>query len=342
MIYNHYVNRKGIAAPYTGKFAEATRPEGGGSNYGGNSGGFDGIGFTTLTHSLDPIVSGAVPGTLLPRVQGRQITLSWAGSAYAQSYNVKRSTASGGPYTTLGTVDADSLFYVDPGLMAGTTYYYVVSANNSGGESADSAEAAATADAQLFGTVIGTDYSWDHAGATREILFDGSLKNFIDIGASGGGWAGLDLGPGAGSVITGVRYCPRNGRASSMVGGKFQASNSADFSGGVVDLFTITTAPTDGVLTFQAVNSGSAYRYVRYIQPANNGWNTAAEVQFLGTVSGQDIPSAPVVNVAVINGLRVDLSWSDVPGAAGYRIKRATTPGGPYLVWGDVTTGYTE
>jgi fibronectin type 3 domain-containing protein len=342
LIYNHYVNRKGIAAPYTGKFAEATRPEGGGSNYGGNSGGFDGIGFTTLTHSLDPIVSGAVPGTLLPRVQGRQITLSWAGSAYAQSYNVKRSTASGGPYTTLGTVDADSLFYVDPGLTAGTTYYYVVSANNPGGESADSAEAAATADAQLFGTVIGTDYSWDHAGATREILFDGSLKNFIDIGASGGGWAGLDLGPGAGAVITGVRYCPRNGRASSMVGGKFQASNSADFSGGVVDLFTITTAPTDGVLTFQAVNSGSAYRYVRYIQPANNGWNTAAEVQFLGTVSGQDIPSAPVVNVAVINGLRVDLSWSDVPGAAGYRIKRATTPGGPYLVWGDVNTGYTE
>ncbi len=342
LIYNHYVNRKGIAAPYTAKFAAVTRPEGGGSNYGGNSGGFDGLGFTTLTHSLDPIESPAVPNTLLPYVQGRRLTLSWAGSAHAQSYNVKRSTTSGGPYTTLGTVDGDSLFYVDPGLTAGTTYYYVVSANNPDGESADSAEAAATADDQLFGTVIGTDGSWNHAGATKEILFDGALENFMDVGGSGGGWAGLDLGSGAGAVVTGVRYCPRNGFANAVIGGKFQASNTADFSGGVVDLFTITTAPTEGVLTFQAVNSGSAYRYVRYIQPTGGGWNTVAEVQFLGTAGGQDVPSAPLVNVTVVNGLRVDLSWSDVPGVLGYRIKRSTTAGGPYLVWGDVNTGYFE
>ena len=340
LIYNHYVNRMGIAAPYTAKYAAATRPEGGGSNYGGNSGGFDGLGFTTLTHSRDPIAVGALPSSLIPYVQGRQVTLSWTGSAYAQSYNVKRSATSGGPYTTLGTVDGDSLFYVDPGLTAGATYYYVVSANNPDGESADSAEASATADGQLFGTVIGTNGSWDHAGATKEILFDGSLKNFIDIGGSGGGWAGLDLGSDA--VINGIRYCPRENFPNSMVGGKFQASNTADFSAGVVDLFTITTAPTEGVLTFQAVNSGSAYRYVRYIQPTGSGWNTAADVQFLGTVGSQDIPSAPLVNVAVFNGLQIDLTWNAVPGATGYRIKRSTSPGGPYLIYGDVNTGYGE
>jgi fibronectin type 3 domain-containing protein len=342
LIYNHYVNRMGIAAPYTAKYAKAARPEGGGSNYGGNSGGFDGLGFTTLTHSRDPIATGAVPGTLLPRVQGRQITLSWAGSAYAQSYNVKRATTSGGPYTTLGTVDGDSLFYVDPGLTAGTTYYYVVSANNPGGESANSAEVVATADGQLFGTVIGTDYSWDHAGATKEILFDGVLGNFIDVGATGGGWAGLDLGAGASVVITGVKYYPRKGFANAMVGGKFQASNVPDFSSGVIDLFTITTAPPEGVLTFQAVNSGSAYRYVRYIQPNNGGWNTTAEVQFLGTSTGQNAPAVPVVNATLVNGLRIDLSWNPVPGARGYRIKRATNPGGPYVIFGDVNTGYNK
>jgi fibronectin type 3 domain-containing protein len=342
LIFNHYVNRMGIAAPYTAKYAKAARPEGGGSNYGGNSGGFDGLGFTTLTHSRDPIASGAVPSRLLPYVQGRQITLSWAGSAYAQSYNVKRSTTSGGPYTTLGKVDADSLFFVDPGLTAGMTYYYVVSANNPGGESANSAEVVVTADGQLFGTVIGTDYSWDHAGATKEILFDGSFKNFIDVGASGGGWSGLDLGQGVSAVITGVKYCPRKNFANAMVGGKFQASNMADFSSGVVDLFTITTAPPEDVLTSQAVNSGSAYRYVRYIQPNNGGWNTTAEVQFLGTATGQNDPTAPVVNATLVNGLRIDLSWNAVPGARGYRIKRATTPGGPYVVFGDVNTGYGE
>ncbi|MBP8606361.1 MAG: alginate lyase family protein [Phycisphaerae bacterium] len=343
LIYNHYVNRMGITAPYTAKYAEVMRPEGGGSNYGGTSGGFDGLGFTTLTHSRDPIASGAVPGTLRPYVQGRQITLSWAGSAYAQSYNVKRSATSGGPYTTLGTVDGKDLFYIDPGLTAGTTYYYVVSANNPGGESANSAEAAATADGQLFGTVIGSDYSYDHCGATREILFDGSLENFIDIGQSGGGWAGLDLGSGVSAVITGVKYCPRKGFANAMVGGKFQASNTADFSGGVIDLYTITTAPSEGVLTSRTVNSGSAYRYVRYIQSANNGWNTAAEVQFLGTASGQSVPSVPVVEATLVNGLQIVLSLSGlsgVPGVGGYRIKRSTTPGGPYVIWGDVNTGY--
>jgi len=342
LIYNHYVNRRGIAAPYTAKYAAAARPEGGGSNFGRNSGGFDGLGFTTLTHSRDPISTGANPGTLLPHVLGRQITLSWAGSAYAQSYNVKRSTNSGGPYATIGKVHGDDLFFVDPGLAAGTTYYYVVSANNPGGESEDSAEAAATTDGQLFGTVIGSDYSFGHCGATREILFDGSLVNFIDIGGSGGGWSGLDLGSGASAVITSVKYCPRKGFANAMVGGKFQASNTADFSSGVIDLFAITAAPPEGVLTDQAVNSGSAYRYVRYVQPANNGWNTAAEVQFLGTVSGQSAPSAPAVSATPVNGLQIDLTWNAVPGARGYRIKRSTTAGGPYIVWGDVNTDFKE
>ena len=343
LIYNHYVNRMGIAAPYTAKYAEAVRPEGGGRNYGSNSGGFDALGFTTLTHSRDPIVSGTVPDTLRPVVQGRQITLSWAGSAHATSYNVKRSTTSGGPYTVLAMVDGDSLFYVDPGLTEGTTYYYVVSANNPDGESADSAEAAATADAQLFGTVIGTDYSYDHCGATREILFDGSLGNFIEIGESGGGWAGLDLGSGVSAVNTGVKYCPRPGFANRMVDGKFQASSTADFSSDVVDLFTITNAPTEGELTFQAVNSGSAYRYVRYVQPGNGEWNTAAEVQFLGTAAGQSAPAVPAVEGTVVNGAQINLSLdslSGIPGSAGYRIKRSTTSGGPYLVYGDVNPGY--
>ena len=54
LVANHYINRKGLAAPYTKRAAELVAPEGGGGNYGPNSGGFDQLGYGTLTCTLDP------------------------------------------------------------------------------------------------------------------------------------------------------------------------------------------------------------------------------------------------------------------------------------------------
>jgi len=59
LVYNHYVKLKGLAAPYTTKMAKKVRPEGGGGDYGPNSGGFDQLGYGTLTATLDK--SGAQP-----------------------------------------------------------------------------------------------------------------------------------------------------------------------------------------------------------------------------------------------------------------------------------------
>ncbi|MFL9484352.1 alginate lyase family protein [Chitinophagaceae bacterium LWZ2-11] len=52
LVYNHYVNRKGLAAPNCARYALKARPEGGGGNYGPNSGGYDQLGYGTLTYSL--------------------------------------------------------------------------------------------------------------------------------------------------------------------------------------------------------------------------------------------------------------------------------------------------
>jgi hypothetical protein len=51
VIYNHYVKRKVMTAPYTLMGANTTFPEGGGGDYGPNSGGFDQLGFGTLMFS---------------------------------------------------------------------------------------------------------------------------------------------------------------------------------------------------------------------------------------------------------------------------------------------------
>lgn len=146
LVYNHYVNRRGLSAPYTKEGAEQVRPEGGGFNYGDTSGGFDALGFTTLTHSRDPIASDVAPsGLRATQEYDRRITLSWWGSARAMSYNVKRSTTSGGPYTIIAAVGTKDLFHVDTGLTAGRTYYYVVSANTPSGETANSDQTSAIA-----------------------------------------------------------------------------------------------------------------------------------------------------------------------------------------------------
>jgi autotransporter-associated beta strand protein len=78
-----------------------------------------------------------------------QIDISWNASPGATSYNIKRASAPGGPYTTVATGAGTSfLNHRDGELSSGTTYYYVVSAVNHVGAGADSTEvSAATLDA---------------------------------------------------------------------------------------------------------------------------------------------------------------------------------------------------
>jgi hypothetical protein len=56
LVYNHYVKRRGLAAPNVAAYAARVRPEGGGGDYGPNSGGYDQLGYGTLTATLDPIL----------------------------------------------------------------------------------------------------------------------------------------------------------------------------------------------------------------------------------------------------------------------------------------------
>ena len=56
-------------------------------------------------------------------------------------FRIKRATVSGGPFTTLATVDDLVLSYEDETAIIGNTYYYPVSALNSGCEGANAVEA---------------------------------------------------------------------------------------------------------------------------------------------------------------------------------------------------------
>src|SRR5882672_1215197 len=135
------------------------------------------------------------------------------------------------------------------------------------------------ADNKLTGTIIGTAGSWNNSGNTKEKAMDGNLSTFFDGPDPGTGeWVGLDLGAGVSNTISQVRYCPRSGWAGRMVGGKFQGANAADFSG-AIDLFTLTAAPAEAVMTAQGVSVTNAFRYVRYLGP-DPSWCNVAEVEF--------------------------------------------------------------
>jgi hypothetical protein len=71
-----------------------------------------------------------------------QISLTWSAITGATSYNVKRSPSTNGPYTILANTTSTN--YTDTSALAGTLYYYVVSALNAGGEGPNSAPVSAT------------------------------------------------------------------------------------------------------------------------------------------------------------------------------------------------------
>src|SRR5258708_3312149 len=89
-----------------------------------------------------PVGIPSAPTGLTATAGNAQVALSWNASTSATSYNVKRSTVSGTGYVTVSSPTTTS--YTDAGVTNGTTYYYVVTAVNGFGESANSAQASAT------------------------------------------------------------------------------------------------------------------------------------------------------------------------------------------------------
>jgi fibronectin type 3 domain-containing protein len=86
-------------------------------------------------------VPAAVSG-LTASAGNAEVTVSWAATAAATGYHVKRSQTNGGPYTLVASPATTTV--TDTGLANGTTYYYVVSAADSAGDGANSSQVAAT------------------------------------------------------------------------------------------------------------------------------------------------------------------------------------------------------
>ncbi|WP_374174201.1 Ig-like domain-containing protein [Flavobacterium tructae] len=114
------------------------------------------------------------------------------------------------------------------------------------------------------------------AGYEYDKAFDGDINTNFSASSPSSGYTGLDFGTA--KVVKTIRFYPRESFEKRMEGGKFQGSNVADFSSGVVDLYTIPSTP---ILAWNevAVSNDTAFRYVRYLSPVN-GYCDVAEIEF--------------------------------------------------------------
>jgi hypothetical protein len=257
LVYNHYVNRLGLAAPWSQRFAAKIQPEGGGGNYGSTSGGYDQLGYGTLTCTRDAVAPAAAPSGVTAWPTAGQVVLSWWGVANGTSYNVKRAANSGGPYTAVATGIADPLTYTD--APAPGTWYYVVSAQTPAGESANSSEIVAVTTVQLH-----TYLTFDESSGTSA------------ADSSGNGHAGTLVG-GAAHVAGKI------GNAVSLDGASGYVSLPNDLMSDVSDCT---------IAAWVNWNGGNAWTRIFDFGAGTGRWvmltakNSAGVMRFATTVNG--------------------------------------------------------
>lgn len=146
LIYNHYVVRRGLSAPYSTAMTKLIRPERGSGDH---------FGYGTLTFTLNaaaspypPLPIPTVPTGLKAAAGVSQIFLSWEKSPNdaAQGYVICRSTNEAGPFQQIVAWSGNSSpQFTDSKVVNGVKYFYNVAARNQAGVSVASTSVSATA-----------------------------------------------------------------------------------------------------------------------------------------------------------------------------------------------------
>jgi autotransporter-associated beta strand protein len=243
LVYNHYVNRKGLAAPYTALFAQRVRPEGGGGNYGPNSGGYDQLGYGTLTFTLDEPVKHNNQTISFPAIANRDFG--------APDFDPGAVASSGLPvvYSSLdpnvASINADGTIHAG---KSGTTIIYAQQLGNGSYNAAPVAQQTLTVN-KIPGTNDGT--CSNSSGTLTSALSSISGSAVLT-------WVGQSFVPGDYIKLT------------STVPGGFSTNTSYNVMAANGNTFQLALQPGGmPVKATTTIANGTAQRFQKWLVPAN-------------------------------------------------------------------------
>lgn len=166
-IYNHYVRRKGIPAPWTQNAAEKTRPEG--SPFGADATGYGTLLYTRTAATPKDDVSRATP-MLHAQSDGSGVNLTFLPMVRETEYTIVRSEFRAGPYRPI-VRNLKRTQYRDEMVSAGKLYFYRVAIS--------SMRQLSSPIAQMAGLPLG----WKTNQMVGRATFDGSAFTLLAGGA---------------------------------------------------------------------------------------------------------------------------------------------------------------
>jgi autotransporter-associated beta strand protein len=277
------------------------------------------------------------------------INLSWPASAGATSYNIKRATFSGGPYTVIAT-GVTSTGYTNTGLYGLVNYYYVVSAVNANGESLNSPEASALVPAILWHA--GANSNWDIgvttnwlAGGLPATFQNGCALLFNDSALSTTVNLTANVSPISVTFSNQTQNYTFNTSGGFGIGGA--ASLNLQGSGSVTlntpNTFSgDTTIGGSGALTIGGAGNLGGGNYAGNIADYSAlNYNSSAAQTLSGIISGSGGLTKSGTNTLTLSGANTFSGTTTVGGGtlsvpAGGQIAAANSGGGNYIVVGNV------
>jgi autotransporter-associated beta strand protein len=251
-------------------------------------GGYGGVLVSNANLITVSVTNPPVAPTGLTATSGNaQVMLNWNLFPGATSYNLKRSTVNGGPYTTITNVTTAS--YTDTNVANGTMYYYVVSAVNVSSESTNSVQVAVVPSPNLPSPTH--RYSFNEASGT----------NVSDsIGGANGTLLGNAVFNGTGQVVL-------NGTSSTYV--NLPSNLLSGLTNVTFDAWFTYTVGNNNVHLFAMDNgngTGSSGTYLRYnLYDSGNGHGGTNYFETVISSSGNALSGGMVLPQSVTNHVTV-------------------------------------